>query len=324
MKIAKLLLLSFLMVFCSIPFVVYGETAVGDYFVSVSNGNDNNVGSYEKPFKSIKKALSVVEPGNAIYILEGKYSESIDITKSGQEGKMITIKNFGSDKVIIDGNGRDSAGVIIWNKSYIRIEGLEITNFRGTNTPMGISIEGFGSDVEIVKNKIYNIQTTDNAHGIAVYGTSGTNSYKDILIDGNELYQLKLGQSESIVVNGNVEGFKIINNIVHDNDNIGIDCIGFEGTAPSNDQARNGIVKNNLVYNISSGNNPTYGGDKCADGIYVDGGKNIIIESNRVYNCDLGIEVASEHRDKITNEVYVKNNIIYECDFGLIVGGAES
>ena len=52
--------------------------------------------------------------------------------------------------------------------------------------------------------------------------------------------------------------------------------------------------------------------------------KNIIIESNRVYNCDLGIEVASEHRDKITNEVYVKNNIIYECDFGLIVGGAES
>ena len=33
-----------------------------------------------------------------------------------------------------------------------------------------------------------------------------------------------------MTLNGNVTDFKITNNLVHDNDNIGIDFIGYEGT----------------------------------------------------------------------------------------------
>ena len=67
------------------------------------------------------------------------------------------------------------------------------------------------------------------------------------------MHHLKTGSSESLVVNGNVTNSRITNNIVHDNNNIGIDVIGFERTAPDPavDQARDGVVSGNLVYNIT-------------------------------------------------------------------------
>jgi hypothetical protein len=62
-------------------------------------------------------------------------------------------------------------------------------------------------------------------------------------------------------VDGNVTNFVITNNVVHDNDNTGIDVIGFEGVSPdpAYDYARNGTVAGNTVYNISAINNPGEG-----------------------------------------------------------------
>ena len=76
------------------------------------------------------------------------------------------------------------------------------------------------------------------------------------------------------------------------------------------DQARNGVCTDNVVYNITSYRNPAYGKDRCADGLYVDGGKNITIERNKVDNCDIGIELASEHRGKSTAGMTVRNNFV--------------
>lgn len=103
---------------------------------------------------------------------------------------------------------------------------------------------------------------------------------------------MKLGLSEAIAVNRNVNFFEVTNNKVHDN-NIGIVLIGHEGVSPvaALDQARNGIVRNNIVHHNSSFNNTSYN-DYSADGIYVDGGKEIIIEQNQNYENYLGIEVA--------------------------------
>ena len=43
--------------------------------------------------------------------------------------------------------------------------------------------------------------------------------------------------------------------------------------------------------------NPDYGKTYSSDGIYVDGGTNIIIEQNLVHNVDLGIELPANTRD---------------------------
>jgi len=109
-------------------------------------------------------------------------------------------------------------------------------------------------------------------------------------------------------VDGNVTNFSITNNTVHDNDNIGIDAIGFEGVTPdpNYDYARNGEISGNTVYNISALNHPGEGNQYDADGIYVDGGASIVVERNRIYQTDLGIQVASEHSGHSANSVIVR------------------
>jgi hypothetical protein len=125
-------------------------------------------------------------------------------------------------------------------------------------------------------------------------------------------------------VNGNVTNFRITHNIVHDNNNIGIDVIGFEHTAPDPavDQARDGVVSGNLVYNIHSRGNPAYQNEENSDGIYVDGGTRILIEQNVMHDDDFGIELASEHKDRATSHIIARNNLIYHCHTaGVSIGG---
>jgi hypothetical protein len=138
------------------------------------------------------------------------------------------------------------------------------------------------------------------------------------------LANLTLGSSEALVVNGNVEDFLIEGNRVHDTNNIGIDVIGFEGTAsdPTVDQARDGIVRGNTVWNIDSYGNPAYGKGRSADGIYVDGGRDVLIEGNVVHDVNIGIELASEHAGRSTRNVTVHNNVVYDATtIGIAIGG---
>ncbi|MDD3169171.1 MAG: right-handed parallel beta-helix repeat-containing protein [Eubacteriales bacterium] len=294
------------------------------YFVSVT-GSDRNPGTFERPFKTIQQGCSILKPGDTLYIRGGEYQEKIIIRRSGTEKGDIKIQPYEKERVVLNGEGVKDKSNLIYanNKSYFCINGLELCNSREGDTPTGILIEGHGQGIQILNNKIYNVKSEDNAHGIAAYGTNGIKSIKDLTIEGNEVYDCILGSSEAVVVNGNVERFMIKDNVIHHNDNIGIDCIGFENTAPKNDQARNGAVVGNKVYNISSADNPAYNGDACAGGIYVDGGRDIQIEKNIVYNCDIGIEVACEQRNQAAKNIIVRNNLIYSSGlYGCSIGGA--
>jgi hypothetical protein len=117
---------------------------------------------------------------------------------------------------------------------------------------------------------------------------------------------------------------EVTNNRVHDNDNIGIVFIGFEGTCPDPvlDQARDCICRGNTVWNISSYGNPAYGKQFAAGGIYVDGGRRILIERNTAFRCDIGVELASEHENRATSEVELRENFVYRNRVGgLFMGG---
>ncbi|MFF2890127.1 hypothetical protein [Paenibacillus sp. NPDC057967] len=236
----------------------------------------------------------------------------------------------------MDGKGVqqiDDGAISINNASYIRVSGLEIRSYDTSSadvTPIGIHVSGSGRNIEITGNRIHDMGTTagqkaggGNAHGIAVYGNSEA-PLNQIVITQNELYNLRLGASEAMAINGNVDGFRVEQNIVHDNDNIGIDIIGFEGTAPNpaQDQARNGVIQENQVYHISSYGNPAYGNEYSAAGIYVDGGKDIKIIDNDIHDNDFGIELASEHAGGATSNVEVSFNRIYNNSAaGITLGG---
>jgi hypothetical protein len=275
-------------------------------------------------FATIAGGVGAAQPGDKVTVRAGIYNEGVSFGRSGAAGAFITLQ--GDPGAILDGTGRSGQGIVINSRNYIRVIGMTIQNFRGSGTPMGIDVEGSSSSIELRNNLIHHIESPNgNAHGIAFYGSAAT-PMTNIVVDGNEIRNCKLGQSESLVLNGNVDGFIVARNTVHDNDNIGIDFIGFEGTGPAaQDQARNGVCVENVVYNISSASNPTYGGERSADGIYVDGGRDIVIERNRIDNCDIGVEVASEHSGKTTSNITVRNNFISRGYQGnILMGGYAS
>lgn len=293
-------------------------------------------------FNNIQSAINFAVAGDTIVVREKNdpYNEIITFTKSGDElDGHIVLKNYPNENPILDGSGLDFADswpnglVKIVDQSYIKVIGLEIRNIIVSDKnvfPAAIWLHGALSNVEICNNKIHTIHQNANeagAHGLAVYGTNYTTPISDILIDGNEIFNCKLGWSETLVLNGNVENFVVSNNIVHDNNNIAFDFIGHEGECPNPelDQTRNGIVTDNIAYNIDSRGNQAYGDDASADGFYVDGGKDIIIERNLAYNCNIGIEIASEHSAKTTSGIIVRNNIVKEnMVLGIAFGGYDS
>jgi hypothetical protein len=73
-----------------------------DYFVSPT-GQDNNPGTFERPFATLTKAASMLEPGDTCYLRQGVYRETLRPEQSGEEGQPITFRNWQDEQVVISG-----------------------------------------------------------------------------------------------------------------------------------------------------------------------------------------------------------------------------
>lgn len=316
------------------------------YYVAI-DGDDSNQGTIDSPWKTLQHAADGAVPGSYVYIRGGVYHQKLRISNGGSEAAgPVVFAGYPNETAVLDGEGLPVDGleglVEIDHASYVTIRQLEIRNYKTAirdEAPAGIYIHGSGKSISLLNNRIHSIANTAlpegddlsgrDAHGIAVYGTEAEEALYELTIDGNEVYDLVLGSSEALAVNGNVDTFEITNNIIHDNDNIGIDLIGFEGTSGDEtvDQARNGTIKGNVVYGISSNHNPSYGDSlpndsHSAGGIYIDGGRSILVEQNRLYDNDIGIELASEHKGRLTSDITVKDNLVYRNRLtGIAMGG---
>ncbi|MCU0377810.1 MAG: right-handed parallel beta-helix repeat-containing protein [Bacteroidales bacterium] len=108
-----------------------------------SHGNDSYNGSITTPFGTIEKAVSVVQPGQTIYIRGGTYNllNTITISRNGSATALISmyaypgeipVLNFSGQ--VLDGNNRG----ILHKGSYWHFRGIRITG-AGDN---GMRIEG--------------------------------------------------------------------------------------------------------------------------------------------------------------------------------------
>ena len=114
-----------------------------DYYVSHELGSDGNNGLETSPFQTINRAISEVEAGGTVYVMEGTYRNQnygtvdpstntnmsnphvVTINKSGLENNYITLKNYPGHSPVIEFDGK--GGIQIANDmNYIIVDGFEV------------------------------------------------------------------------------------------------------------------------------------------------------------------------------------------------------
>ncbi len=291
------------------------------YYVSPDGSNAGD-GSMASPWLTVQFGLEHIVPGDTLNLREGIYTEKIAIPFSG-----ITLRSMPGETAVIDAGimAPQDAAIEIYHISDITIEGLEIRN-NVRNNAQGILIEGYGDHFTIRNCVIHDIHfsadpddnatPSKNAQGIIVYGTHPSIPITNLLITDNEVYNCRLGYSEGIAVNGNVDGFEVSHNYVHDLTNIGIDIIGHEGTCSTDslDQARNGKVLRNTVHDCLS----AYA---TSGGLYADGPRDVLFEHNISYRNGYGIEVGCENAGTVADNITIRNNLFYNNEVAALAMG---
>jgi hypothetical protein len=312
--------------------------------VVATDGSDQNPGTAAAPLLRIQTAVDRLPHGGVVELESGHYHQRVRLV--GVHG--VTVRAYPHAKAVLDGAGltparnATSALVTIQDSTDVAVRDLGVTgyrtNHRGT-VPIGIYIHGHDDNVRIVGNHVHALGNTNgklgsfniNAHGIAAYGDDPHGAIRGLVIKDNTVDHLKTGASETVVVNGNVAHWAIVGNHIYDDNNIGIDAIGYEPTLTgkyrytNRDRARYGRIAHNHIVHIQSRGNPAYWDDgwcNCADGIYVDGGTHIDISHNRVAASDIGIEVAAENgRGTADFNRVTRNHITTSLFTGLATGG---
>jgi hypothetical protein len=222
------------------------------------NGDDDNDGTAQDPFRTIEKAASVSTPGTTVVVADGTYEAPIETRASGREDARITYVSstkWGAKLV-----GPDSDEASVWHNygDYVDIQGFDISarmvdgiiqsgsygrilENRVTGLT-GNCISTNNDDYSMVNNDIIgNVTgrcgTSAEDHGIYPGGPSGTISNN--ISFGNAGFGIHCWH--------NCNRQHIINNLVFDNDEGGILIGQGDGPNEGSVDADNMVVANNLV-----------------------------------------------------------------------------
>lgn len=178
------------------------------YYIDAGSGNDNNDGLSEtSAWKTFAKVnITTFSEGDKILLKAGgSWSSQLHPLGSGTKENPILITSYGvGNKPLLDGKGMAGPVVFLKNQSHWVIDGLKITNAapqRDNTYRWGILIEnhdgGSLSDIKILNNTIHHITGSfrwadgfigphlNGGIGFNVTGTTGTDKFDGILIEGN-------------------------------------------------------------------------------------------------------------------------------------------
>ena len=150
------------------------------YYISSSEGDDNNEGTIVSPWKTLTKISSLgLLPGDTVYFKKGdRFNGHFTVNGSGAAEAPIVITSYGnSEKPVITGevgaeNGGDyQEAIYVENNDNIVFEGLEIHNER-TNTRAGIDdVDAYGlfiynSGTEVMRNFVFRNMVFKNVYAV--------------------------------------------------------------------------------------------------------------------------------------------------------------
>lgn len=256
--------------------------AAKNYYVNGQTGNDTDQGTSTDPFRSFARAVSGLAPGDRLVVASGRYSEALNVTKSGTAEQPIVV--IGDGRPLIE---TDDAPIQV-SGSYVEISGFEAHALK------------LGSAIEVGKRN-HHVRIDDNIardSGCAGIGLLQTDY---VIIENNRVFGNSRrspwqcsGISIYQAINfDHAEGTHniISRNIVYDNINIVVDNKITNSDGKTTDG--NGIIVDDTRHTQGNLTDPVY------DGL-------TLIENNIVFdNGGRGIHVF------ISDHVLVRNNTNY-------------
>jgi len=182
------------------------------YYVSPSGSDTNSGLSTSAPWGTFVYAMTKLQPGDTLYLMDGTYNQTLDVTISGTLGNPITFKALNDGKAIIDGQN-------------IRLP--FIIGKLGGNGPVytDINVEGIVFKEGLPKNGIFTIWDAQriNVRRVTSHGATTNDS---------ESHPFIVNTSSNILIEdclANNRGFILIN--VHESDHVTVRrCVGIFGT----------------------------------------------------------------------------------------------
>jgi hypothetical protein len=282
------------------------------YYVS-PDGNDNNSGLADAPFKTIQKAADLVNPGDTVIIKDGVYTSSsetmVNINKGGTADRYITFKAEHKWGTILDGGNVSSYGINLGSGvSYVNFLNLEIKGFlwmgifcnNGTSLSSYITIRGckihdigrvfdqgdYGRCAIYFSKGNHHWTITQNY----IYNTGRTNTTDDFRMNKDHAVYIGTAHSSEEASHDNVITYNVMYGTSGNTLNIG---------------SYNDLIANN----ISAWPNMNKAGGGCFIVTEGAGGYNMTIANNIVYGLDPNNAFAIKSWTGY-NGWSVKNNIV--------------
>ena len=276
---------------------------------------------------SLSTALGKLQKGYTLYLKKGNYNvkSGVNISCSGTSNSYILISSAPGETAVITSSRTNKVGLFEISGSYIIIENITFKNVEANNVQGIVFYEG-GQNHVIIRNNVFNsLKTTKidknyGANGILLMGES-EKGIKQVIIYKNTLTNNVLGYSEALSVAGNCQEIYVLDNVLKDNTNIGIDFYGNAGYCDNEklDQPRLSVA----MYNYIEKSVSPYA--SCA-GLYIDGSRDIYVAENTIVDSQYGIEIGSEEKNDdypVTN-IIVHNNVLKgNTETAIRIGGFE-
>ncbi len=297
---------------------------VGKSAVTTEEPSDeDNPGTAEAPWRTIKHALDSATEGQAILVHEGTYvGTNLECRNSGTRDAPIRVSAAPGESVIVMGQEQDEESFLLRLRDvkYWILEGLEVAA-AGQASP-AIRLEG-AQHVVLRDLKL---------HG----GTSGSGVYmersENISLLSSEIYNFSQGAEDShgVAVKSQCKNILIRGVTAYGNSGDGIQLVGeADHTAGPEDVT---IEKNHFYSNAENavdlksctrvsvrGNNMHSYQPKAtatqADALVVqENASSVLIEHNRIWDCGRGMSLGSfkEDNPQVLGDIVVRRNLLFD------------
>ncbi|MHC1785275.1 MAG: right-handed parallel beta-helix repeat-containing protein [Anaerolineaceae bacterium] len=263
----------------------------GVFYVS-PQGNNENVGSENKPWQTIQFAANQTKPGDTIIVKSGTYVENVHVTHAGEPDRPISLIAADGDGVLIDG-GADPA--LIGEGNYWVLRGFQLTSKADRTLRIGSSFW------QIRENKITG----------AVYFWGNNNLFKMNEVDGSQ----HTGNENGVMDDGPSSHNNVFRrNMVHD-----FELRGFWSQWLTHDN----LFEENEIFNITA---------ETGMGIDLDAASNVgyrhTVRGNIIHDCaQTGIELENSYASLVENNFIYNTGLegIQVINYkGCTVGGEDN